>query len=143
MTSPHRCRAHRRLHDIEEPPPGAGRRALSSLCRQLWRYDEVPTLESVRQAWHSYVIQQSGWIESDLSRLSINRRKVLSALAYQVTNEPLGHEFSSRVGLTPSSIKKSLMDLQRLDMLYQSSKEVYKVLDPAMAYYLRMNKIIN
>lgn len=115
---------------------------VNALCRRLWRYDIVPTLADVRNAWEEYVNQQSAWITNDLSRLTLNRRKVMTALAYQPTKEPQGQEFSNRVGLTPSGIQKCLSDLQKLDMVYLNHDTYYCVLDPAIAYFIRKNSAI-
>lgn len=110
---------------------------VNALCRRLWHGDKLPELTDVRIAWNDYVNQQGVWITDDLSRLSLNRRKVLTALAIQTTNKPQGQEFSSRVGLAVSAIKKSLDDLQKLDVIYVKTDGHYEVLDPAVAYFIR------
>lgn len=112
---------------------------LNALCRRLWRTDDTPTLAEVRKTWDVYVEQQGVWISNDLSQLTLNRRKVLAALASQPSNEPQGHDFSKRVGLSPSGIKKCLMDLQRLDLIYAGQDGYYRVLDPVVAYFLRQH----
>ena len=112
---------------------------VNALCRRLWRCDDAPTLSDVRNTWDDYVNQQGDWITNDLSHLTLNRRKVMTALAYQPTNEPQGQEFSTRVGLNPSGTQKCLVDLQKLDMIYQNSDKYYCVLDPAVAYFVRKN----
>jgi hypothetical protein len=114
---------------------------VNALCRRLWRNEKLPTISDVRNAWNEYVQQQGVWITDDLSNLSLNRRKVLTALAYQPTNEPQGQNFSASAGLNPSGIKKSLMDLQKLDMVYVDQKNHYRLLDPAVAYFLRQHAL--
>lgn len=95
----------------------------------------------VRNAWNIYVDKQALWVTNDLSRLSLNRKKVITALAIQSTREPQGQAFSERVGMNPSGIKKCLDDLQKLDMVYQDKNNYYRVLDPAVAYFIRKNSI--
>lgn len=112
---------------------------VNALCRRLWRDDQVPMIGKVRSVWDRYVNQQAPWIINDISGLTLNRKKVLTALAYQSTHEPQGQAFSNRTGLNPSGIKKSLDDLQKLDLVYQDKFGYYHVLDPAMAYYIRQN----
>lgn len=114
---------------------------VNALCRRLWRNETVVSLADVRNTWDKYVSQQSIWIEDDLSRLTLNRRKVISALAYQQTNEPQGQAFSVRVGLAPSGIKKALVDLNKLDMIYQDQNGYYNVLDPAISYFIRKHSL--
>jgi len=112
---------------------------VNALCRRLWHNNEAPTIDYVRNVWDNYVNQQSAWITDDLSHLTLNRRKVITALAYESTHEPQGQDFSDRVGLNPSGIKKCLIDLQKLDMIYLNKKGYYYVLDPAVAYFIRQH----
>lgn len=113
---------------------------VNALSRRLWRNTVLPSLALVRQTWDAYVQQQADWLSNDLSRLTLNRRKVMMALADQPCNEPQGQSFSSRVGLNPSGIKKCLDDLQKLDMIYLDKAGYYCVLDPVMSYFIRKNK---
>lgn len=110
---------------------------INALSRRLWRNEDIPTLAMVRNTWHEYINQQANWINDDLSRLTLNRRKVITALAYQPSNEPQGQAFSVRTGLNPSGIKKCLNDLQKLDMIYVDEMGYYHVLDPVIAYLIR------
>lgn len=110
---------------------------VNALCRRLWSSDKPPTIENVRNTWDNYVNQQGIWIINDLSRLTINRRKLIAALAYQPTNEPQGLPFSKKADLSPSGIKKCLVDLQKLDLIYLNTDKYYCVLDPAIAYFIR------
>lgn len=110
---------------------------VNALCRRLWRGTQIPTLADVRNTWDSYVNQQAAWITTDLSQLTLNRRKVLSALAYQPSQTPQGQDFSTRVGLTPSGIQKCLSDLQKLDLIYLKKNGYYHLMDPAVAYFIR------
>jgi AAA+ ATPase superfamily predicted ATPase len=112
---------------------------VNALCRRLWNYDKPPAIGEARNIWNSYVNQQNLWIINDLSHLTLNRRKVITALAYQPTNEPQGQVFSKKVGLNPSGIKKCLVDLQKLDMVYLNKDNYYCVLDPAVAYFIRQH----
>ncbi|MBS0359265.1 MAG: ATP-binding protein [Proteobacteria bacterium] len=115
---------------------------VNALCRRLWRHDDITTISDVRNTWHDYVSQQSIWIANDLSNLTLNRRKVITGLAYEPTNEPQGQAFSIKVGLNPSGIKKCLVDLQKLDMIYLNKNGYYCVLDPAVAYFIRQHSLI-
>lgn len=110
---------------------------VNALCRRLWRADSPPTLSQVRNTWDGYVHRQRDWISNELDKLTLNRRKVLTALAYQPTNLFQGQDFSKRVELLPSSINKAMIDLQKLDMIYQDDKNYFHVLDPSIAYFIR------
>lgn len=110
---------------------------VNALCRHLWRMEEAPTLQSVRETWHDYVYRQSPWIVSDISGLTLNRKKVLTALAQSPSEGPMGHAFSKRAGLSASSIQKSLKALQDLDMVYKNAEGNFCVLDPAVLYFIQ------
>lgn len=114
---------------------------LNALCRYLWRESKVPNIGKVRTTWDDYVRRQSPWIMSDLSALTLNRKRVLSALAQEATQEPQGYNFSVRTGLNPSGVQKSLMGLIKLDLVYLDTKGFYQVLDPAIAYFIREQKV--
>lgn len=114
---------------------------VNALCRRIWRSEEMPTLSHIRNSWDDFVSRQSIWIIDDLSRLTLNRRKVLNALAHQSTNEPQGQAFSNAVGINPSGVKKCLIDLQRLDMIYLDKDNYYHVLDPTVAYFIRQHSL--
>jgi len=113
---------------------------VNALCRRLWHNTAIPTVETVRSIWADYVDQQSPWIIADISGLTLNRRKVITALALQPTNEPQGQEFSTRTGLNPSGINKSLTDLEKLDLIYKDAQGYRRVLDPVIAYFIRENR---
>lgn len=116
---------------------------VNALCRRLWRSQEAITLIEVRKTWDEYVTQQGAWIIDDLSRLTLNRKKLLTALAYQATNEPQGQVFAERAGLSPSGVQKSLLDLYRADLIYQNENGYYHVLDPAVSYFIRKHSFKN
>lgn len=110
---------------------------LSGLCRRLWRMNSLPTEKDVKKLWHEYVNQEGVWISNDLSNLTLNRRKLLTALAYRATQEPHGIEFYENVGLNASLVQRALADLQKLDLVYKTPEGYYELLDPAMAYFIR------
>lgn len=110
---------------------------LNALCRKLWKNHNAPLLDEVRNTWDNYVTQQGVWISNDISKLTLNRKKVLTALSYETTNEPQGHAFSNRTALSPSTVNKALSDLLKLDMVFQDKEKNYHVLDPAISYFIR------
>jgi len=110
---------------------------VNALCRHLWRADTAPSLADVRRVWAEYITQQSPWMIADLSQLSLNRKKLLTALAKRPTQQPQSSAFCLQAGLTASTIQKSLADCQKLDLVWQDAEHYYRVLDPALAYFIR------
>lgn len=109
---------------------------VNTLCRKLWHQDELPSPALIHRTWDDYVRQQANWIITDFTKLTLNRRKLIMALAKQPTDEPLSHEFSLQVNSPPSVIQKSLADLTDLDWVYRRRDGYYALLDPAMKYFL-------
>ena len=114
---------------------------VNALCRRLWRANTPPNQQDVVCAWSEYVQQQRDWIINDVAVLTLNQRKLLTALSFQSTDTPLGHAFCQRVGLAAASIQKTLASLLAVDMVYQNTKASYAVLDPAIASFLRIQTI--
>lgn len=108
--------------------------------RALWKLKPSPTVSIVQETWLNYVEAQTPWITDDLSRFSPNQRNILAAIAYNRVTEPFSQEFSNRVKISTSSIRKSLNILLRDDFVYQDEKGQYLVLDPAIETHLHKIK---
>lgn len=113
---------------------------VSYLCRQLWKLPTPPSLFDVNTTWKEYVDDQLPWITDDIGRLSANQRSVLAGISSEPTNEPQGQLFSNKTNLLPTSIKRALDTLIKLNMIYQDANGYYYILDPAVATYLRRIK---
>lgn len=116
---------------------------VNALCRLLWGIEKVPSVPVVQTNWLAYITSQMHWIEDDLSRLTPNQRHVLAGLAYQAVDAPYSHEFSQRLHMTPANIRRALTSLLEQDFVYIDQDKKYKVLDPALAAYLRHVRAFN
>ena len=110
---------------------------INALCRQVWKQNNSPSVAVIQQTWLSYIDTQSPWISDDLSHLSPNQRNILAAIAYSNISEPYSQEFSEKVRIAPSSIRKSLDILLKDDLVYRDKNNCYQVLDPAIETYLQ------
>ena len=113
---------------------------LNAICRNLWREDAPPTTVSVQLAWDNYVNQQSPWIVTDLSGLTLNRRKVIQKLSLKPTDEPQGIAFLDKLSMNHGSVKKCIDALLAVDMIYRDKEGMYRVLDPAINYFIKNKK---
>lgn len=109
---------------------------MNVLCQLLWEDNAIPTIDRVNAVWHDYVKTQKHLISHDIIELSVNQRRILSALARQPTKEIQSAEFTSSIKISASSAQQSLEVLMRKDLACKNEDAFYQVLDPAMRYYL-------
>lgn len=111
---------------------------MNVLCQLLWSQDDLPSVSQVDQAWYHYVKTQKHVISHDVMALSPNQRKVLTALAKTQIREIQSAHFISPLKLSASSAQQSADMLMKKDFVERSAAGVYRVLDPAMKYYLNV-----
>lgn len=109
---------------------------MNVLCQIVWESEDLPSINIVDTIWHNYVKNQRYIISHDVSELSPNQRKILTALAKAGTKEIQSTEFTVPIKISPSSAYQAVEVLMRSDMVYKDNIGVFRVLDPAMRYYL-------
>jgi len=109
---------------------------MNVLCQLLWEEDTVPTTEKICIVWHNYVKAQKQMISHDIVELSVNQRRILNALAKMPIKEIQSAEFTSSIKISASSAQQSIDVLLRKDLVVRNQDGFYRVLDPAMRYYL-------
>jgi len=109
---------------------------MNVLCQSLWEYDKMFTQDEVSKKWHNYVRAQRHIISHDILSLSLNQRKVITALAKKPAKEIQSTEFTSQIKISASSAQQAIEVLTYKDLVYKNSDSFYAVLDPAMKYYL-------
>ena len=106
------------------------------LCQALWREKTLVTPEQVDFVWHTYVHTQRHVVNHDLMNLSLNQRKVILALAKSPTQAIQSVDFTAPLKISTSSAQQALETLMRKDLVEIDPQGFYRVLDPAMRYYL-------
>jgi AAA+ ATPase superfamily predicted ATPase len=109
---------------------------MNVLCQLLWEDNTLPTIEKICEVWHDYVKAQKHIISHDIMELSSNQRKILNALATKPVKEIQSAEFTSSLKISVSSAQQALEVLLAKDLVYSDENGIYRVLDPAMRYYL-------
>ncbi len=112
---------------------------VNGLCRMLWRLNEAPTAADVAAAWAEYVDSNRKAISSDISGLSLNQKRMIATLAAVPGSAVFGKEFSDYADLSTSSIRQVLEVLTAKDIVYQDDEGVYRLLDPALRYFVLNN----
>ena len=109
---------------------------MNILCQALWEQDQPLLIEAVDAAWHNYVETQRKVVGHDVMELSLNQRKIITALAKSPAKEAQAAEFTAPLRISASSAQQAIELLVRKDLVYRTKDELYHVLDPAMRYYL-------
>jgi predicted transcriptional regulator len=77
-------------------------------------------------------------IAHDIVMLSLNQRKILSALAKTPEKEIQSAHFTSKLKISASSAQQAIDVLLQKDLLCVNHDRYYCLLDPAMKYYLNI-----
>lgn len=114
---------------------------VNRLCRTLWDAKVPPQKEDVREAWKEYVeIQKSDWVSEVISKMSVNQRAVMAALAKKPEKELQGKDFLAKQGMSSSSIQRTLSTLIKNDFVFKDNENYYRVLNPVIKSYLSKNE---
>lgn len=111
---------------------------MNVLCQLIWEKSNMATSQQVDEIWHEYVKTQRQIISYDSQVLSNNQRKLIMALAKNPTKEIQSIDFIGPLKISPSSAQQALSVLLNKDLVYKTKEGFYKILDPAMNYYLRV-----
>lgn len=103
--------------------------------------DSVRSLEEeVVKVWNDYVeIQKLDWISEVISRMSVNQRTILAALAKEPEQEPGSKRFFAKLAMSPSSIQRTINTLEQNDFIFKDSEGYYRILNPVIKSYLSNN----
>lgn len=111
---------------------------VNALCWELWcEENHHKTRADIESLWSAYVDAYKGMIIDEIVPLSLNQKKLVSALAVQAEKEPYGIDFSLRVKMNSASIRRALEALLVKDIIYMDANKAYRLVDPAVKYYFR------
>ena len=106
------------------------------LCQLIWSQFDYPDEEMIESLWENYVRTQRHIISHDIMQLSINQRRVVSALAANPICEPFSSNFVIPLKLSTSSVQQAIEVLLKKDVIFVDEEGYYRVLEPAVSYYL-------
>ena len=106
------------------------------LCQNLWEEENIPSLQKVDEIWEEFVKNQKNIISHDLTSLSINQKKMMTALSKNPIREAQAIDFISPLKISASSAQQSIEALIQNDFVYKDLNGFYRVLDPAVKYYI-------
>lgn len=110
---------------------------VNAICNKLWKdHETLPKQKDVEKAWAWFVLSNKNSITSEVIDLSVNQKRVVNCLAENPTNEIRGREFMLETKLPPSSIVQAIESLEAKDIIFKDEQDNYRLLDPAVRYYL-------
>ncbi len=110
---------------------------MNALCQRVWGNHTLPTAEQVKAYWRDYVDTQRHMMSHDITALSPNQRRTLIGLTHYPTAHVQSHAFSLRLKLSTSSLQQAVTTLMQKDLIYRDDEGIYRILDPAITYYLK------
>lgn len=111
---------------------------MNVLCQLLWEKETIPSADDAGVIWHNFVKTQRQIISHDTLKLSINQRHILTALARSPVKEIQSAEFVAALKISASSAQQATESLCQKDLVYRDKDDIYRVLDPAIRYYLNV-----
>lgn len=111
---------------------------MNALCQLLWDQSELLSVDLIDATWHQYIKTQKRMIAHDIVSLSVNQKKILSALAKTPAKEVQSAQFISPLKISASSAQQAVAVLLEKDLLYINNENYHCLLDPAMKYYLNV-----
>lgn len=126
--------AIQRIFDLTELHPFY----VNVLCQYLWEEDNIPSAQKVDDIWKEFVKNQKNIISHDLTSLSINQKKMMIALAKTPIREIQAIDFISPFKISASSAQQSIEALIQNDFVYKDLNGFYRILDPAVKYYIHV-----
>jgi len=110
---------------------------VNKLCYSLWQLASAPTAEDVLTTWRNIIAEEESNIVAVLTSLSNTQKAVIHQLSMEPTAALGSKRFLALVNLASSTMRTAMEQLKKDDMVYQDSSDVWHVMDPCLAAYLR------
>lgn len=109
---------------------------MNVLCQLLWEENSIPSINKIDNIWDAFVKSQKHVIAHDVTELSVNQRRILTALAKAPAKKIQAVEFTAQLKISASSSQQAADILLSKDLIDQDECGFYRILDPAIKYYL-------
>lgn len=101
------------------------------ICDALWSEIATPEPETVLITWGIIVDEERSDLLSEFYSLTENQKKLLVYLSSEHAGKIYTIEASKRMGMPSTSVTKALHVLLNRDIVEESSKGIYRVINPA------------
>lgn len=104
------------------------------LCDVIWEENEqLPTVDSVRQAWDLVVEEEWSDVLKEIAMLSLNQRKFLKFIATHQVTSITNHETISTLQMPASTIISASEALTERDYIELNAEGCYQIINPLLA----------
>lgn len=111
------------------------------LCDVLFDSAQLPTEGMIQNAWHDICMEEQSSIARDVEFLTLKQRKLLIEIANQSNlTEVNSMDFIKKVGMTARGINLGINTLSRHDLIERNIIGEFRVIDPVLAYWLRLSR---
>lgn len=110
---------------------------VNALCGRLWDEPRPPSVDTVKDAWLTYVEDDKRRVAARVLELSPAQRALLAQIAREPTPHPAGQEFLQKVRLPASTGVQAKHVLERGDLIQQDEQGVWELVDPVLATVLK------
>lgn len=109
------------------------------ICSKLWRKEKIFSVDDINSTWQQYVAEEQNRIGADIAKLSAHQKQLLLLFASETIKQPTSKEVINKMNASVGSISKAFNVLLQNDYIYLDSESgIYKILDPLIAEYLRV-----
>jgi len=109
---------------------------INYLFSELWIEDKIPTFESTKKCWAKIVDEELSRNKKMILDLKNNEKKLLKALSINPTKEPLSSGFVKLSGVASGSMKRTISQLIKKDLVYYDNG-LLTIINPALAAIAR------
>lgn len=109
---------------------------MNYLFSEFWLEDKMPSLKVAEGCWLKIVEEELTVNKKMILDLKNNEKKLLTALAINPTKEPLSSGFVTLSGVASGSIKRTISQLIKKDLVYYDNG-LLTIINPALAAIAR------
>lgn len=121
-----------RIFELSELHPSY----VNRICGHFWLTDKYPTFNAVNQYWNDFIESRRSEFARDVLSLSKNQRRLLKHLALSPEKQPSSQAVCQAISISEASLRQALKKLSLLDYVYKDKEGLYRVLDPALKFYI-------
>lgn len=107
----------------------------NAICEKLFHKSKMPTATDVINIWNDLMLLKKKDILAETRNLQIIHKKILVAIAHEVTSELTGRKFLAQADLSGASVIRALAYLEENDLI-EKKENRYHIIDPLLKHII-------